>query len=361
MKGFISHLSITSLRNLFSVTLEPIAGFNLFFGENGSGKTSVLEAVYLLGFGKSFRQSHHSAVINFDSNAYTIFARLTAKDSNDRLFGIERARDGNAKIKLDGESMRSMMDIIELLPMQLINPDSHELILGSPKLRRQFLDWGVFHVEQQFLPVWQQVQKTLQQRNAALKRGLPRAEVMLWDKEYVSSSLVIEDFRQKYLVELQAVFNVIVKKLLNFNELNLIYEKSHGEQDLAQLLERNFFRDLQLGYTYYGPHRSDLLIKVDDRLAKDVLSRGEQKLVVIALRLAQGMLLKKMTDKKCIYLIDDLAAELDVNHKHQLAEILLTLDSQVFVTAIEKHDLHMLTELTNTKLFHVEQGKIRVE
>lgn len=361
MKGFLSQLGITSLRNLSSADLELASGFNLFFGENGSGKTSILEAVYLLGFGKSFRQAHHNAVINFDSDFYAVFARLIAKNHNDRLFGIERTRDGSAKIKLDGQLTRSMIDIVELIPMQLINPDSHELILGSPKLRRQFLDWGVFHVEPQFLPVWKQVQKTLQQRNSALRKALPRAEVMLWDEEYVRNALILENFRQDYLMELRPIFNQVIKKFLNFNELAIVYEQSHGERDLMQLLERNFLRDLQLGYTYYGPHRSDLLIKVDERLAKDVLSRGEQKLTVIALRLAQGMLLKKMTDKKCIYLIDDLAAELDSNHKYQVAETLLALDSQVFVTAIEKQDLSALIELTKAKLFHVEQGKIRAE
>lgn len=354
------HLEIKALRNLSAVAIEPGLGFNIFYGENASGKTSILEAIHLLGLGRSFRQSHLDDVIDFSSDSSTIFAQLHSETLGKRSLGVEKPRKGKFRAKLDGSAQQSLVEIAELLPIQIIHPDSHELLMGVPKVRRQFLDWGVFHVEQNFFSAWKRVQRTLKQRNAALKANLSREQITVWDEEYALASTDIEALRKLFLTKLQEIFSHLVKSLLDYADLRLEYQSGWDETaDLRQILLDNLWRDQQLGYTYHGPHRSDILIKVGDHDARDVLSRGQQKLVVIALSLAQGKLLQQLANKNCIYLIDDLAAEIDLKHKIRLAQTLLELKSQVFITAIELNDLQPLIDLTNARIFHVELGSIK--
>lgn len=356
--GLLS-LNIQGLRNLAAVEITPSKGFNIFFGKNGSGKTSILEAIYLLGLGKSFRHHQVQPIINYHQQQLGVYSFIE-KDHNKVPLGIEKNREGKTIIRLANETVGSAAVIAELLPLQLIHPESDELISGSPKIRRQFIDWGVFHVEQQFFPLWKRWQSILKQRNAALKAQLSSDQIMAWDQEYVSVSQQLEIFRENYINNLQPIFYSLFKNLSKFPELTLEYHRGWSKgKDLAKVLVNHLIRDKQLGYTYYGPQRTDITIKMGTRSASEVLSRGEQKLVAIALHLAQGILLKQLKGKQCIYLIDDLAAELDNIYRQKVAEMLIDLKSQVFITTIESMQLKELLNFANSSVFHVEEGAVK--
>jgi len=349
---------INAVRNLLSVSLSLSPGFNIFFGQNGSGKTSVLESLYLLSHNRSFR--HHSVmpVIYHQADSLSVFARLYQQE-NIRAVGIEKTREGKTSLRLDGDAVSSAAVIAEILPLQLIHPDSDELLTGSPRLRRQFMDWGVFHVEHSFLNIWQRWQRVLKQRNAALKLGDVREQVCVWDGEFAEASERISAFRRYYIEKLSELFAEIVKDFLPDVELRLLYQRGWSKDSLLlELLERQYFRDVQLKHTYYGPHRDELVVQCGEVRASEMLSRGEQKLVVIALRLAQGQLLRNSRDVSCVYLLDDFAAELDANHRRCVVERLRDFKSQVFLTTIDYEEVRGCIDFVEPALFHVEQGRV---
>lgn len=356
-------LAVNNLRNLVDVKFHPAERFNLFHGANGSGKTSLLEAIYFLGLGRSFRSRLNARVIQHGATHFSLFSQIQC-GSQLLPVGVERHTNGDSRIRVAQENARSIVEVTRILPIQLLNPDSRFLLLGSSKLRRQFIDWGVFHVEPSFLKHWQHAQRALKQRNAALKSHAAKALVRLWDAELNSAAQLLNQQRKNYVTEFMTVFSTIINGFLaTDNAISLQYKPGWDEsQDLDQVLEKSLPRDLQLGYTQYGPHRADLLIRVDRTLpAQDVLSQGQQKLVVYALHLAQGILLKQQTHKRCVYLLDDLAAELDAESRRKVALALSEIDAQVFVTGVDRQALRELEQISGSKLFHVEQGKVTPE
>lgn len=352
-------LEISNFRNLLAVNLEPDPVFNIIHGENGSGKTSIFEAIYFLGLGRSFRHHLVNRVINYEADKLSVFAVANSHNDMNNAIGIEKDREGKSRIKMNGENIQSTASLAELLPIQLINPDSYYLLTAGPKLRRQFLDWGVFHVEPSFFPEWKRVQRILKQRNAALRSASHITYIHSWDVEFVAASNALEELRTRYIDKLSPIFQKVVAELLDIPDLTLDYRCGWDiERGLQVVLQESLVRDQQLGYTQFGPQRSDIRIYTNNFLAQDVLSRGQQKLLICALRLAQGILLRELTQKRCIYLIDDLAAELDSKHRKKIMELLVTLQSQVFVTATNPNDLNDLIHIANTKMFHVEQGAL---
>jgi DNA replication and repair protein RecF len=357
----IAQLAVHNFRNLITLTLQPASKFNLFYGDNGSGKTSLLEAIYYLGLGRSFRSRLNNRIIHQDAAHFSLFAQILA-DNRSIPAGLERHANGESRIRVAQENARSVMEITRLLPIQLLNPDSRFMLLGSSKLRRQFIDWGVFHVEPLFLSHWQHAQRALKQRNAALKSHTAKALVQLWDNELIIAAQALNELRKTYVTNLIQVFSTIAANFLGESAaISLQYKPGWDEtQGLNQILTQSLPRDLQLGYTQHGPHRTDLMIRINGNLAaQDILSQGQQKLLVYALQLAQGILLRQQTHKRCIYLLDDLPAELDASNRYKLAAALNTIDAQVFITGIEREILSDLCLAVDSKMFHVEQGEVR--
>jgi DNA replication and repair protein RecF len=353
--------TVTAVRNLHPVTLSPSPRINILHGDNGSGKTSVLEAIHLLGLARSFRSSRLQPVIQNEQPACTVFGQVRQTDGSTRNLGISRNRQGEFQIRIDGESVRTAAELAHALPLQLINPDSFTLLEGSPKVRRQFLDWGVFHVEQRFLGTWQRLQKALRQRNAGLRRGtLDHASQAAWDHEMCSASDEIDGYRRSYIAALKPVFEQVLAALLQLPELTLSYYRGWDkDRDLAEVLLGMRERDQQFGHTHAGPQRADLRIRIGAHNAADILSRGQQKLVVCALRIAQGRLLNQARQGQCIYLVDDLPSELDAQHRQALCRLIEELGCQVFITCVDPQILiNDWREDTPVSMFHVEHGRI---
>jgi DNA replication and repair protein RecF len=354
------HTEITAVRNLSAVSFDAHPFFNLFCGLNGSGKTSILESIYLLSCGKSFRNHAVQTVINHHAPLLSIFSLIETAEQIKKPIGIEKSREGKTQIRIDGQNVSSAAALAEILPLQIIHPESDVLITGSPKYRRQFMDWGMFHVDPSFFPAWQRLQKVTKQRNAVLKQTQDKIQVCSWDQEYAQASELVSHFRKSYTEIFQSYFQVMIQYFLPNKAVILTYQRGWPENiDLIGLLSKNFYRDLQLGYTQYGSQRDDLLVLCGDNPASEVLSRGEQKLVVIALRLAQGKLLKEAQQKQCIYLLDDFAAELDGIHRRQVIETLADLKAQIFLTSIDYDEVSASLTGVDLSLFHVEQGEVR--
>lgn len=357
----LTRFTVAAVRNLHPATLSPSPRINILSGDNGSGKTSLLEAIHLLGLARSFRSSRLLPVIQHEVDECTVFGQVALAQGGLSSLGISRNRLGELHIRIDGENVRSAAQLAETLPLQLINPDSFRLLEGVPKIRRQFLDWGVFHVEPRFLPSWQRLQKALRQRNSWLRRGtLDGAAQAAWDRELCLASDEIDDYRRSYIQALKPEFEQTLSELLDLPDLTLSYYRGWDkERDLSEVLSASLIRDQQLGHTQAGPQRADLRLRMGAYNAVDMLSRGQQKLVVCALKIAQGHLVNQTKRGQCLYLVDDLPSELDEQHRQALCRLLEDLHCQVFITCVD-HELLRQGWRTDTPvaMFHVEHGQI---
>jgi DNA replication and repair protein RecF len=363
--SIIKRLQINHLRNLQSVSIDPSAKINLFYGENGSGKTSILEAVSLLGLGRSFRSHKSRSLVNHQEAELTVFAQI---QRNQLLLpvGIQKRRNGSGVIRVSGETIQSAAVLAKQLPLLLINAQSFLLIEGSPIQRRQFLDWMAFHVKPDFSQLWKDLQKVLKQRNSLLRRDKIRySELQPWDIELVRLSLLIDiaredvftDFKEQFLL-LEAEFDEV--------QLNIEIEYICGwdkEQGFQAQLQDMFERDKRDGYTHNGPQRADIKILAKQKPAVEVLSRGQEKALICAMTIAQAQVYQRRMERDCLFLIDDLLAELDGRHAQKLAAWLTKLNGQVFVTGVSRESLVSAWENEDSDIvtFHVEHGKLALD
>lgn len=357
----LTRVTVTGVRNLAPVTLSPSAQINILYGANGSGKTSFLEAIHLLGLARSFRSQRMQPVIQHEQPACTVHGVLQLETGRLTQVGVSRDLEGGLVIRVDGQTLRSAVQLANLMPLQLINPDSFRLLEGSPKYRRQYMDWGVFHVEHNFILAWQRFQQALRQRNAWLRHDkIDRFQQSVWDQELALASESIDAYRRAYIGALKPHFEAVLGQLLQLDELTLSYYRGwERSRPIAEVLEAGLARDRALGYTQAGPQRADLRLRIGSRNATEVLSRGQQKQVVCALKLAQGMMLGEARRTQCIYLVDDLAAELDVANRDALCGLLERLGCQVFITCIDPNGFGSAwNPETPVRMFHVEQGRL---
>ncbi len=359
----LSLLDISEFRNLASVKLHPVTeGFNFIYGKNGSGKTSLLEAIYYLSLGRSFRSSQLDRVIRYSASKLSIFGHIAtdiAEYISQVPLGLERHRDGKVKFRLNGEDAGSIAELASLLPVQLMDSNCHHLLDSGPVFRRKYLDFGLFYQTKDFLRVWRHYERALKQRNAALRTHVPKKELDIWTNELINSAMVLDQLRCDYINMLIPVLTKAVAELLPISDLKITYQKGWEKStDYAQILLKTIDRDYQLGYTQCGPHKADLRILINDIPAKDILSRGQQKLFVCAMILARGTLLQSHANTTPIYLVDDLPSELDVVSRSSLVGLLSKQKAQVFVTATEDKAWGDFSTSIPMKMFHVEHGHV---
>lgn len=352
----IARLDIQHLRNINQARLEFGDQFNFIVGANASGKTSLLEAIYLLGSGRSFRTSRLQHVIQTENEQFTISTRLRSEGGAIITAGMALSKKGRI-LRVDGKNARSSAQLAELLPLQLINQQSFNLIDEGPAHRRKFLDWGVFHVEHGFFSVWQRYTRALKQRNAALKHG--NSDTKAWEKEMSESAVHLHEMRLAYIDALRPILQQSVLDMLEIDDISLDYRPGWDTAlSLADILAQESEQDRRQGFTRYGPQRADLVFKRAGVAAKERLSRGQQKLLVSALVLGQARLLAQKQARRSTVLIDDITAELDTTHCARLMVALAETGAQLVVTAIDAETIPVV-ENVDTQMFHVEHGVVK--
>ena len=356
----LSRLLIKDFRNIENADLALAPGFNFLVGANGSGKTSVLEAIYTLGHGRAFRSLKIERVIRHETESFVLHGRLQNGEREISL-GLTKDRAGDSKVRIDGSDGHKVAELALLMPMQLITPEGFTLLNGGPKYRRAFLDWGCFHNEPGFFVAWSNLKRLLKQRNAALRQVTRYAQLRPWDQELIPLAEQISRWRADYSAAIADDMADTCAQFLPEFSLSFSFQRGwEKESDYGELLERNFERDRMLTYTAHGPHKADFRIRADGAPVEDTLSRGQLKLLMCALRLAQGEFLTRQNGQRCLYLIDDFASELDDARRGLLASRLKATESQVFVSAIAPEQVFDMTD-EKGKMFHVEQGKIAVQ
>lgn len=355
---WLQHLDIKNVRNLRDVNLSPSPRFNIVCGLNGSGKTSLLEAVYLLSCGKSFRTHRFSSIPTQQSNWMCVYAKLSLTDKKTISLGLEH-RDGKNLIKAEGIRLNKASELANYLPIVAIHQESQRVFTQSPKYRRGFIDWGVFHVEHDFLSTWKTFTRSLKQRNAALAQHHNAGTVEHWNTQLSNSAKLIDDYRRQYIDEFSSLFSQYAKELLSLGDpVQIDYRRGwNDKEDYLNVLNQSIERDRIMGYTQKGPHRADIVFKYKGVPLHEYVSRGEQKLLVCSLFITQAALYTKLAQKRTVFIVDDLAAELDQLHIDKLLALLYELESQVFLSTPDR-DLLNTSKFPDSKVFHVEHGQV---
>jgi DNA replication and repair protein RecF len=350
----IKELQVKDLRIIEYAEVTPAPGINLIAGDNGAGKTSLLEAIYLLGRGKSFRHRDSGPFIRSGSKHSFVLADLVKDDGNSSRLGVERG-SASIRVKQDGKEVLKRSILLRALPLQIIVPKSHELIEKGPESRRNFIDYGMFHVEHGYLEQLSEYSRALKQRNAAL-----RSSELDVARSYnpVLSVLAhkIHQHRESYMEMLGAYLTLTLEE---FSVVFPVELELNAGMDIGETLEHQLGKreklDLKRGYTSIGIHRADLVIRSDQALAAHRLSRGQQKILVYALNIAQSRVFQYKTDMLPILMVDDLTAELDRKHLGKVMQLFEQLALQVFITLLSADQID---DVVDTRLFHVEHGKI---
>ncbi len=346
----LSQVRLQSFRCLAAVELELHAERNYLFGRNGAGKTSLLEAIYVLGRGRSFRTRQNRRLIRHGDAGFSVYGELGGEVVKHRL-GVALGEEG-LKLRLDGEAAPGMATLAQILPVHVIEPSIHRLIEGGPGERRRFLDWGVFHVEPSYLDCWRRYRRILGQRNAALKQG---QGVRDWDQGFIEAAAVVDEARRRYAEKLGAALAGLGEKLLG-SPVEIEY-RSGGRSGLtlADALTASAKKDQTAGITHVGPHRADMAVNMGARGVREEVSRGEQKLVAAALILAQIRVSAADREHGGVLLVDDPAAELDQTALEGLLAVLEGLPAQLVLTGLSEARLPPAGDFP---VFHVEQGKV---
>lgn len=359
----LDNVQISHFRNIDDLSLIAHGSLNVFLGENGSGKSSILEALHYLGYARSFRTHKHKNVISHDEKGFTVFCSTVVENGKQQKFGISRQTDDSCNINVNGQKSKRATDLASFLPIQIFTPQSSELLLGAPKLRRRYLDWVLFHVEQSFNLDFQVFNRSLKQLNALYKSNQSEQSACYWHDMLCEKGVAIDTSRENLLNDhLIELINANLKDFLPEFSFEISYyrgwERGHT---LADAIIRSRHRDQKYGFLSVGPHKADLRIKTRGLNAYEVLSRGQLRMLVAAMQLAQTQYLHAKTAKSSIFLLDDVGAELDEEKRKVFISRLNTSDTQLFVTAIDIKQLEFLENYTNKKVFHVEHGQVREE
>jgi DNA replication and repair protein RecF len=347
----LAELRLEDLRCLHQARLELDPRLNLISGDNGSGKTSLLEAIYLLGRGRSFRTRHTEQLIRHGAPRLWVHGHLTAPRGHD--IGVEWDRERGPQFRLDHRPIPSRVELSEAFPVQIIDPGIHRLVEEGPAQRRRWLDWAVFHVEPGFVRQWQDYGRALRQRNAALQEG---SDATLWDRDLVRLGEALTAARTRLVHALQPHWSHIREGLGAVDASLSFYAGWSREHTLSEALAMQSVRDRARGVTWVGPHRFDVVLRLEGRPVREIVSRGQQKLLGMSMALSMARYLGEAAGRVPTLLLDDPAAELDAGHTEAVLETVRSLGTQLVVTALHPGD--RLLGVPDA-VFHVEQGGVK--
>lgn len=357
------HLEIHDVRNLERVALDLVSGLNYLYGDNGAGKTAVLEALHLLARGRSFRGRQMGELVRRGADAVLIHAVVEDELRGRQAIGFRRGRRGRSELRVNGEAGRKLSDVAGILPLQVMMPSLSDLVFGGPAERRQWLDWGVFHVEHDYLRILREYLQALRQRNAALRAiaagTLSESAVLPWHDEVARYGEQVDDYRRRYLLALQPVVAGALQRLAPELDMQMTYRRGWPDgTSLRKLLGESAPAEVKWGATRSGPHRADVDFRIGGLPAGASLSRGQGKSLASALMLAQAEMLRETARRASVFLIDDIGAELDLPHSHRFFRELSALGAQVVATSTAP--MQALGELPDvpTAMFHVEHGQV---
>ncbi len=352
----LDSLAIRKVRNLLDVEITLGTEVNIIYGENASGKTAILESIYLLSKARSFRTGHIKEVIQHNQDGLVVSGVINTHKNKTVSTGLRKSHK-ETEIRYNGERVKAVSEQAKNVVVQIANPENTKLLTGSPKDRRKWMDWALFHVEQDYLQVWHSYHRALRNRNSLLRRSAKEEEYYVWESIMANTAKDLKESWQKYLGCLQQYYQDTADQH-QCAEVKFVARKDKYKTDnFLEYLQSTRRSDIKAGFTQQGPHKADLEFKIKGRHISTIFSRGQIKLFIILLSIAQARLLKIEREITPIFLADDLAAELDKKTVEMLLELLYGEKMQMFITATNPGEI--IRKNTEITLFHVEHGHVK--
>ena len=374
----VERLRLANVRNIESATIELGQGVNLLVGANGAGKTAVLEAVHLLLRRRSFRTQRTREVIR--RGAPQMGVSLEGTDGTRGEVRVSTIHDASGKVELrrNGERVRQASAVAALLPVQLMLPDLPDLVFGGPGVRRQWIDWGAFHVKQSYADVQRDYSRALRQRNAALRGmavgGGVDAALEAWTGQVAELGERLSEGRREYLTDVTAPVTECLQRLAPELQVSFALQQGWNGESLASSLAAGLARDVKSGVTRAGPHRADVQVLFEGEAAASVLSRGQGKVLASALRIGQALDLGRRdgagggagnelaqqtpAGRQTLFLVDDMGAELDEVHGERFFDLLSDIGCQILATTVRPDSWFPGVSHGGAAMFHVEHGRV---
>ena len=353
-------LNLVNFRKFSSFKIK-FNKINIIIGENGSGKTSILEAVYTLSRGYSFNTRKINPLIKINNSKFVLFARLKSENQTNKI-GLAKSSNNEIIRKLNDKKVQSHNDILQQFPVLAITPLKFTLLRQPASARRNLLDWGVYYKYPEFINYWRDIKRILKQRNILLKKRSPKNQIIIWDKNLIILSNKINQLREQYFKEFLEILAPKIKSTFPNLPIKINYYKGwSADLNFEEALNKSFESDIKLGYTKPGVNRADIKISIYGQNATQILSQGQQKTLASLIFLTQATLFNKCQKNPCIVLLDDLNSELDNKNLQELLEQFIKQDHQIILTAISE-DLPIIKLLenldnNNSKIF----SKIKLE
>ncbi len=364
---FLKHLSLINFKNYASFEANFSEKINCFVGNNGMGKTNLLDAIYYLAFCKSYFNSIDSQNIKHNEGFFLLQGVFNKFDEEIEIYcGIKR---NQKKIfKKNKKEYERLSEHIGQFPLVMISPGDAELINGSSEVRRKFLDSIISQYDKLYLDKLISYNQVLKQRNALLKsfyesRSFDSETLEIWDEQLIIHGKIIIEIRHNFLKEFIPMFNKHYRFISNSaEEVTLTYENSLGERNFKTALLTSLPRDRAVHYTTVGPHKDDLDFKINEFSLRKFASQGQQKSYLLALKLAQLEFIKDKKNTKPLLLLDDVYDKLDEERFTKLIEMVSSNDfGQIFITDTHAERMQKLFNDKNIdhKVFLVEEGVVK--
>lgn len=349
---FITKLRLHNFRSTINQEYIFNNNVNIFYGDNGVGKTSILEAINFLSSGKSFRKGNFKNLINFNKDDLTVYLECLLSD-NKQVFSVNKNKTGKWLGKKNQTKISKQVDITNIFPVVSIDPEVYRLVDFGPLYRRNYLDWMVFHVKHDYITLWKKVYKCIKQLNILYKNKAQKEEIATWESSFVLFSEQLNIIRREAFTDIHS--NILKLSLYmqeEINDLNIVFKQGWSENiGLQEQLELDRSKNLMYGQLQHGPHKMDIKIQTGNHQASQTLSRGQKKILSIAFYMAYIEYLNNH-DINPILCLDDFDAEID-NHKLKKAAVFFNnTNTQIFITSVQKKKI--LKAFPEADLFHVK-------
>lgn len=351
----VLRLRARNFRLLATLDIALHPRLNLVIGDNAAGKTTLLETLYAASHGRPVSGIYGDA-LGPAASGWSVQVQGRVQDDMPAT-EIEVAFHNRRHSQRIDQQDCGRADLARQLPLALLNPKSHALIGEGPAQRRRYLDWGMFHVEHQFIDVWRRYRRALRQRNVVLRTGGGSDLLRPWTEEVAISGELLHEIRQRQLRQIEAPIRDMLSWLVGGGSWSIGLDAGWDmTQGLAERLRQTETSDRRLGATQNGPHRAELRIHRDGDDARRRISRGEEKLTAAAMLLVQAAHVSRTIGRQVMLMVDDFTSELGLGAQERLLEALTASGSQVFITSLAMNEI--LRKTGDVAMFHVEHGVV---
>ena len=364
----VNKLIIKNYRNFKEAEADLNDSLNIFIGENGQGKTNLMESIYIASIGRTFRLNSESELINFSENKSSLEIHLTKNNYKIKI-EIQLEKNKKKQVFINGVKLDKTSEMIGILNNVIFTPDDMKIIKGSPVERRRFINIDISQIKPKYKYLLNKYKRVTTERNMLLKNYHTRCEnkdiIGIWNDYLVNTGTEITLYRNEYINKLKKYSTDIYFSLTGKRErLDISYYSNIGpvtdREEVRKLfyekIKKNFTNEVLRGVSLYGPHKDDLIIKINDKECKYFGSQGQQRSAILALKLAEIEIIREEAGEYPILLLDDVLSELDNKRKTYLIEHIKGM--QTIITSTDDYELNSLTKDFNKKLFYINEGKI---